>query len=62
MENEGHGDVARLAILVEQEVGVQMYFAVVLDVKPRRLLEVGQIIGVGQGEIENFPDPASLLF
>jgi hypothetical protein len=61
VQDEGDRDVARLVLLVEQEVRMQMHVAVFLDVEARRFLDVLQVVGVGQFEVENVFDPAPFL-
>ena len=59
MQDEGDRDVARLVLEVEQEVGVQVDFAVVFDVEARAGLEVGQVFRIGQFESEILADPVA---
>ncbi len=59
MQHEGHGNVAGFGIGVEQEVGMQVHFAVVIDVEARAGLQVGEVVGVGQFEAEILADPGA---
>ena len=57
MENEGDRHVARFLLQIEQEVRMQVYLAVILDVEAGARLEIGQVLGVGQLEREVLADP-----
>ena len=61
MQNQGDRDVARFFLGVEQEVRVQVDFAVVLDVEAGAGLKVGQAARVGQLDVEEAADPGANL-
>ena len=59
VQDQRHGDVARTFLGIEQEVRVQVNFAVVFDVETGAGFQVGQAAGVRQIDIEKAPDPGA---
>ena len=62
MEDEGDADVARRLVVVDQEVGADVQFAVVFLVEARRFLEVVVDRVARDGQAEVLGDPALFLF